>query len=128
MLKAVMHPFEKWKRTDRAADGPDIRSALGKEAAGHFERLKAKFPKLSEDRLITLALKHLDRKTDVIIHRRLLRRIRNLKNRGLSVEQIAEHFNRQEVPSLTGAQRWRGEEVGRVLEGRKRVRTERNDA
>jgi hypothetical protein len=125
MLKAVMHPFGKGKKTDKPGRGRDTAPALDGEAVEHLERLKTKFPQLSEDKLMALALKYLDRKTDKIIRRRLSRRIRTLKNRGFSVEQIAEHLNRQKVSPLSGTQNRHGGTVADVLEGKKRIRAER---
>jgi hypothetical protein len=125
MLKTVIQPFEKWKKTGKNDCRHEKPLTLDRETVEYLERLKTKLPGLSDDKLITLALKYLDRKTDAIIRRRLLSRIRTLKKKGLSAEQIAEHLNKQKVPTLLGMQRWRSETVAEVLGKRDRTRTER---
>lgn len=79
---------------------------LGKEAHKSIERLKAKMPKTNEDTLITVSLKLLEQRWDIIAKRHARKRSRTLKKEGMNSQQIAEQLNKENFPSPTGSDQW----------------------
>jgi hypothetical protein len=88
---------------------------VDEEAFKQLERLKAKLTKLDNSQLIAFALRCLEQRTDTIIKRRALERIKALKNEGLSPRQIADHLNKKAMPTLGEANRWRADIVRSLL-------------
>lgn len=88
---------------------------VDEEAFERFERLKTKVPKLDNRQLIAFALRCLEQRTDTIIKRRALARIKMLKNEGLSPRQIADHLNKKAMPTLGDADRWHADIIRSLL-------------
>ena len=71
-----------------------------------IERLKSKLPKLSESELINSALKCLEHKTDRIIKRQLVKRVKLMSDKGLQPQQIAKRLNENKIPTLGESKEW----------------------
>jgi pyruvate/oxaloacetate carboxyltransferase len=88
---------------------------LNDESLERLKRLKAKITKIDEVAIIALALKGLEEKADSIIRRRVIRRIRALKNKGIDPGQIADHLNSKGYPPIEGKHQWDGENISMLL-------------
>ena len=88
---------------------------LNEESLERLKRLKAKIAKIDEAAIIAFALKGLEERADSIIRRRVLRRIRALKNEGLDLGQIADHLNNKGYPPIEGKHQWHQENISMLL-------------
>jgi hypothetical protein len=79
---------------------------LGEEAQKSIERLKAKMPKTNENQLVTISLKLLEQRWDIIVKRHARKRSRILKEEGMNSQQIADQLNKENFPSPMGSNQW----------------------
>jgi hypothetical protein len=88
-----------------------------------LERLKAKIPAFGDGELISSALKCLEQKTDMIIKKHVMRRIKTLKREGLNSQEIARDLNEGAVPPFGDHERWQSDTISSLLD-----KTEKTDA
>ena len=81
-----------------------------------FVRLKSKLPKLSESELIHSALKCLEHKTDRIIKRQLVKKVKLMSDKGLQPQQIAKRLNENKIPALGESKEWSWSDIVWLLE------------
>jgi len=90
----------------RSKEGLELPVWLGKEARKSIKQLKAKMPKTNERLLVTVSLKLLEQRWDIIVKRHARKRGRTLKKEGMNSQQIAERLNKENFPSPTGSDQW----------------------
>jgi len=78
----------------------ELSAWLDKEAHKSFEWLKAKMPKMNEENLVTVSLKILEQRWDIIVKSRAGKRRRTFKKEGMSFQPIAEQLNKENFPYL----------------------------
>jgi hypothetical protein len=71
-----------------------------------FQRLTDKLPRLSENDLINAALRSLERKTNRIIKRQLVKKVKLMTDRGLQPQQIASRLNEKKIPTIGESKKW----------------------
>jgi len=86
---------------------------MDEDSANRLERLRGLFKGIDDRELITLALKSLERQTNRVVKRRVLKRIRALERKGFSPQEIAHQLNDQGVPVPGQAQKWDSREIFR---------------
>jgi len=110
--------FEQRIRNIRAGKKDQYRMELpvwlGKEAHKSIERLKVKMPKTNEDKLVTVSLKLLEQRWDIIVKRRARKKSRTLKKEGMNSQQIAEQLNKENFPSPMGSDQWHGDLIPKL--------------
>ena len=89
---------------------------LDRESLARFLRLKKKLPNLQDEEVIAHALKSLEHKTDQILRKIALKKVRKLKSEGLSPENVAEQLNKNGVPPLGETERWQSGDVSALQE------------
>jgi len=119
--KAMLKFFEQRIRNIRAGKKDQYRMELpvwlGKEAHKSIERLKVKMPKTNEDKLVTVSLKLLEQRWDIIVKRRARKKSRTLKKEGMNSQQIAEQLNKENFPSPMGSDQWHGDLIPKLWKG-----------
>jgi hypothetical protein len=98
----------------RDKDSMELPVWLGKEAHKRIERLKAKMPKTNEDNLVTVSLKLLEQRWDIIVKRRARKRSRNFRKEGMNSQQIAEQLNKENFHSPMGSDQWHGDLIPKL--------------
>jgi len=97
--KAMLKFFEQRIRNIRTGkkdqDRMELPVWLGKEARKSIEQLKVKMPKMNEDNLVTVSLKLLEQRWDIIVKRRARKRSRILRKAGMNYQQISEQLNKK---------------------------------
>ena len=95
MLKFFKQRIRNIIPVKRDQDGLELPVWLGKEARKSIKRLKAKMPKTNEVQLVTVSLKLLEQRWDIIVKRHARKRSRTLKKEGMNSQQIAEQLNKE---------------------------------
>jgi hypothetical protein len=93
---------------------------LDKKSLQRLRRLKRRLKGKEETELIALGLKALEQRTDRIIRKMALKRIRSLQRQGRTPEQIARELNRRQFPVYGHAETWGRETVLELLEKEKK--------
>ena len=116
--KAMLKFFEQRIRNiipvKRDQDGLELPVWLGKEARKSIKRLKAKMPKTNEVQLVTVSLKLLEQRWDIIVKRHARKRSRTLKKEGMNSQQIAEQLNKENFHSPMGSDQWHGDLIPKL--------------
>jgi hypothetical protein len=102
------------KKRDKGEKSQALTIWLDKDSVQRLERLKRKFKRFDDSKLIDFALKSLELQMNRILKRRVLRRIRALENKGLSSEQIADHLNKGAVPVPGETGKWNERTIARL--------------
>ena len=71
-------------------------------------------PKTNEDNLVTVSLKLLEQRWDIIVKRRSRKRSRILRKEGMNSQQIAEQLNKENFPSPMGSDQWGGDLIPKL--------------
>ena len=106
MLKVIQKCVQKIFSKNREEKSLKLNVQLDEEARMRLERLKAKMPRSDENQMISLALKCLEQKWNLIVKRQTIKRVRTLKNEGMNLEQIARLLNDEHFPTPTASQHW----------------------
>lgn len=106
MLKGIQKCVQKIFSKNREEKSLKLNVQLDEEARMRLERLKAKMPRSDENKMISLALKCLEQKWNLIVKRQTIKRVRTLKNEGMNLEQIARLLNDEHFPTPTASQHW----------------------
>lgn len=101
------------KTTRKQEDNRELSIRMDEDSANRLERLRGLFKGIDDGELIALALKSLERQTNRVVRRRVLKRIRALGRRGFNPQQIAHQLNDQGVPVPGQAEKWDSGEVFR---------------
>ncbi|MDY7034683.1 MAG: recombinase family protein [Thermodesulfobacteriota bacterium] len=111
-----LQKIRQWIKKRNRKGGQQLIVRLDKASCERFLRLKTKISNSDENKLIALALKCLEQKTDKVIKRQIMKSIRQLTNEGLHPYQIASYMNQRGIPALGESDKWDGETISRLLE------------
>jgi len=114
MLKFFEQRIRNIRAGKRDQDRLKLSVKLGKEARKSIKRLKAKMPKTNEEKLVTVSLKLLEQRWDIIVKRRARKRSRTFKKEGMNSQQIVKQLNEENFPSPTGSDQWHGDLIPKL--------------
>lgn len=102
------------KKKKKEEEGQELAIWLDQDSIQRLEHLKRKFKRLDHSELIAFALKSLERQMNRVVKRIAFKRIRTLERKGLSLQQIADHLNKEGVPVPGQAGKWDDGTIARL--------------
>jgi hypothetical protein len=111
MLRTIIKRGSKKRDEQRS-----YRVTLDERSQDRLMRLKRRLRGKNDRELIALGLEALDQRTDMVIKKLALKRIRSFERQGRTPEQIADELNRRKLPVFGDAENWQEEAVLELLD------------